>query len=231
MPLNLLARLSAALLFFCTSFVQVAEAMPDQDRIQQAWKDKLPQYLAKSLGSLLTLSQNHPGLKRLIASVQFSAVQDSLSQRFAVFSAVGNKIVINNTLAKQLPEQQILVMAHEVGHAFVYAKMTPQEVLRWSEAYGPWSQENLSNQPPKNFEDAILMSPHPLKEATPRSIGQLNNTPSRYALSNRHEWMAECFATWLSSELNQTKRSKPLAKLTKDLDQNLTKAFEEKLSK
>lgn len=243
-PLEMWERMKLKILLAATALYvapPTSLAMPEELRLGTYARQMMPSNLANSLEALLDIGVKHghtlPGLRRLLGSVQFTAVQDAFNQRFAVFSAHDNRIVINKTLAKQLPDQQLYVMAHEIGHAFTYAKLTPQEVIQWSENFGPWNPSGLRA---NSFEDTELLAAHPQASASPRTISQLKNTPSRYALSNRHEWIAECFASWMlnQGQLTQLSKSQQVVLLSSrqqaisgPLQIDLADAFSKKLRK
>jgi hypothetical protein len=226
MLLNIATILS---IVYCSGLSFSAFAMPEGLSASADLRSNLPKELMRSLDALFSVGSGHPGLRSLLASVTFSSVKESLSQRFAAFNSQNNKIVLNETLSKQIPAQQILVLAHEVGHAYVYAKMSPDMLFQWSEKYGPWKNETKQityAKVPKKFEDRVLMQPHQEKDAPARIISGLPNTPSRYALSNRHEWLAECFAQWVSAEISGDK-----ATLGKAIDPSLAAEFAKTLNR
>jgi hypothetical protein len=190
---------------------------------------QLPESVMKTVATIEAHGLRISGLKQLLKMVHFGVAQDAMSSRFAIFNSKVNKIILNESLSSQVPLQRLLVVAHELGHAFVYLKMTPAELYRWSEELGPWNARFVddSREHTASFEDHAFLEAHPLSRAPNQIIGDLPNTPTRYALSNRHEWIAECFASWIVNQINST----GTIKVTGPIDDELQLAFTKRLKR
>lgn len=77
----------------------------------------------------------------------------------------------------------IAALAHELGHAFLLEKISPQELVVIARKSGDW--ENLPEIPFKNFFDKIFLTKHQGKWKT--------KPASTYSSTNLHEWFAEAF--------------------------------------
>ncbi|HTL13192.1 MAG TPA: hypothetical protein VL588_11930 [Bdellovibrionota bacterium] len=74
-------------------------------------------------------------------------------------------------------------LAHEMGHAFVFSRLTPADLSDLGARYGGWGPVALG--PTDTFLSPVFLTRRPAGGAPP---------PSTYALSNLHEWFAEAFA-------------------------------------
>lgn len=87
---------------------------------------------------------------------------------------------------------------HEWGHALALRTLSAQTVCRFATELGPWSTLSKPCDQVAAHLDATLFQPHPMRDA-PRSIlERKGRIPSRYALANAHEYLAEMFAEWLT---------------------------------
>lgn len=112
-------------------------------------------------------------------------------------------------------------LAHEIGHAFIFDRMTPSELKDLGVTHGGWKPafEDASAQ---SFMDRAFFRAHPLKSLTrvDRATGikdqkitaqkfiekedwQGVSLTSEYAASNLHEWFAESFSATLMNRLGE----------------------------
>jgi hypothetical protein len=213
--LRILVFLSASVaLLFCiftspVSFAAQKKAFPDQ-RLAQ---------LVERLGAAKV---TFPKISQILNKLMWSSVDAPLSNRFAAFSSESNTIVFSSKLFDVSSTEQLVVLTHELGHAFVHQMLSPDELNQWSSKYGPW--ENLGSLENVSLKDKKFLERHPESEKSSRQIFALRNTPSRYALSNRHEWLAECFASWVAGQIKGEKLN-----YVRPVDNELAKAFQLKL--
>jgi hypothetical protein len=91
----------------------------------------------------------------------------------------------------------LATLAHELGHAFLLAKLTPRELRGIAEVYGGWDARAVSG----GFYARDLFTPRKYWENAEREpVGDLarawreKSACSRLANRNIHEWFAEAFA-------------------------------------
>ena len=135
-----------------------------------------------------------------------SEQKQSLSAPFAVFSPVYKTIFFQSFLEEQSEVQQIKVLAHELGHAFAFERLTPAQLAELSSNYGPWKklgESELTQLSEKGFNAKFLMDPHPMQNDSAGALSAMPNTPTRYALGSRHEWVAEVFSQWVATLVAQ----------------------------
>lgn len=107
----------------------------------------------------------------------------------------------------------LAALAHETGHAFLFDKMTPEELARTGSRFGNWSAT-----PVAHFHDEkLLKKAHPFRKLAgllrgsrheahvfmSRSVWVESNIVSRYSTTNMHEWFADAFAADVLQRLGE----------------------------
>lgn len=85
-------------------------------------------------------------------------------------------------------------LAHEIGHAILFEKLSAEKLVDAAEKFAGWSaisSEHLSN----SFFSKELFKPYSLKPG--------KNIVSQYSMRNRHEWFAETFASAILHKIGQ----------------------------
>ncbi len=91
-------------------------------------------------------------------------------------------------------------LSHEIGHSVVFSLLSPSALRHLAIEFGPWAK-HIGLQAPTNLQDPIFMTPHSDYNMPIEAVLIHNNVPSRYALSNVHEWFAETFSNWVIQTL------------------------------
>jgi hypothetical protein len=145
------------------------------------------------------LSEKFSTLKNLIQNMQIQEKkEDELRGKHALFIPFQNIIYVNEELKKQSSIQQLSIISHELGHAVAYQKLSPLRLAEIANTFGPWPKataeeiHSLSVLNSAGFKAPLFSKSHAKINAT----NATDTVPSRYALENRMEWFAECFASW-----------------------------------
>lgn len=89
-------------------------------------------------------------------------------------------------------------IAHEIGHAFLFERVSPEELRNVSEIYGKWHSVFRGSSPLSLFSSSFL-KPYPVP-------ADQNLFVSGYATTNVHEWFADSFAAAALIKLGQSGR-------------------------
>jgi hypothetical protein len=93
-----------------------------------------------ALASIENYAQKFKMFQAVMQNVQFkSASREKLKNTHALFLPFKNLIYVNEGLKNQIFEQQVAVLAHEIGHAFAYQALAPLELAFVAHEFGPWS--------------------------------------------------------------------------------------------
>lgn len=147
--------------------------------------------------------------RKKLTRLQYVMTDDSISRDGvdAYYSHDLNALIIGKTSAEESnrPMHHLArtwsVIAHEIGHAFVMSNLSAERLAFLARRFGPWRFEKLS--PGDHLLSPRFFIPHPLFGAPAGAINELENSPSRYALQNIHEWFAECFSAALKEKLRR----------------------------
>ncbi len=111
----------------------------------------------------------------------------------------------------------IAALAHEIGHVFVFDRVSPLELQQISRRYGGW--ENVFHgRDPRDLFSPMFFTAHPTYASqkddsrSPAAITEAwvssdflkeNNLTSAYATTNIHEWFADGFSAWALRKLGE----------------------------
>lgn len=94
------------------------------------------------------------------------------------------------------PQVDILAtLAHELGHAFIFAKLSPRELREVSERFGGWTPVFAGVTPPHLHSAPFFRG----RGRSPASAP----TVSTYSETGVHEWFADSFAAFVLKRLGQ----------------------------
>jgi hypothetical protein len=113
--------------------------------------------------------------------------------------------------------------AHEIGHAFLFDRMSAEELREVGTRFGNWAEPETTDSTKTNvpinlsgFLDHRFFRSHPLRELARttrknpkdlefinRGIWRESNLVSEYATTNIHEWFADAFAAALMQKLGE----------------------------
>jgi len=170
---------------------------------------KIPSdYFLESLATIMSHGLSNDTQKKL-TRLQYVISDDSISKNGvdAYYSHEMNALIIGKTsdVNSSRPKHQLArtwsVIAHEIGHAYVMSNFTAERLALLAHRFGPWQFANFTSS--DNLLSPLFFSPHPLFGAPAGAINELENSPSRYALQNVHEWFAECFSTMVQEKLRR----------------------------
>jgi hypothetical protein len=146
------------------------------------------------------------GRPNALSKLKYLYFLDSNPSAFAYYVEPKDAIVLN-THKLQRREDSLNIMAHEVGHAFVFSMLTPDQLAQLAHKFGSWPKpDHLIT----SFYHQALMG---------RFYGKNDRAfafPSSYSYRNTHEWFAEVFATFIDE-----KRMKSLKSETSFMIQSL----------
>lgn len=100
----------------------------------------------------------------------------------------------------------LFTLAHELGHAYLLSQMAVADIQKLAITHGGWGPL-LEDKLPLDLLDPVFFLPHPLLGRQNATLGEAEiprrraNLPSRYAMSNVHEWFADCFAAYVLTQL------------------------------
>lgn len=87
---------------------------------------------------------------------------------------------------------------HEWGHSLALRTLSANTVCWFATELGPWATLNKPCAEFRSHLDDALFQPNPLRDAPLSVLLRDGTIPSRYALANPHEYLAETFAQWLA---------------------------------
>jgi hypothetical protein len=170
---------------------------------------KIPSdYFLESLATVMNHGLSNDTQKKL-TRLQYVISDDSISKNGvdAYYSHTMNALIIGKTsdVNSSRPKHQLArtwsVIAHEIGHAYVMSNLSAERLAFLARRFGPWRFKNfVAND---HLLSPHFFSPHPLFGAPAGTINELENSPSRYALQNVHEWFAECFSIMVKEKLRR----------------------------
>ena len=170
---------------------------------------KIPSdYFLDSLATIMSHGLSNDTQKKL-TRLQYVISDDSISKNGveAYYSQEMNALIIGKTSdvdssrSKHQLARTWSVIAHEIGHAYVMSNFTAERLALLAHRFGPWRFANFASS--DHLLSPLFFSPHPLFGAPAGAINELENSPSRYALQNVHEWFAECFSTIVQEKLRR----------------------------
>ncbi len=91
------------------------------------------------------------------------------------------------------------IVFHELGHAFVFNKVSPKTLCNWAKVASPWRNQSLDCDSVLSHYAPSLRAPHPLSAAPAAFLDSTAEIPSRYAMEGIHEYFAESFRVWLEN--------------------------------
>lgn len=97
----------------------------------------------------------------------------------------------------------LIALAHEIGHAFLLDRMSPEELRAVSETFGGWGPV-FRHSDPLSFYAPVFFTHHPLLQPS-TTEGRKYNLVSKYAMRGVHEWFADAFAATRLDKLGQAK--------------------------
>lgn len=167
-----------------------------------------PDYFLDAVTTVMINGLSNNARKKL-TRLQYIMADDSISKDGvdAYYSHDLDALIVGkmsdgeSSRSKQHLARTWSLIAHEIGHAFVMSNLSAERLAFLARKYGPWRIENLS--PGDHLLSPQFFIPHPLFGAPAGAINELQNSPSRYALQNIHEWFAECFSAMLKEKLRR----------------------------
>jgi hypothetical protein len=97
-------------------------------------------------------------------------------------------------------------LAHEIGHAFIFGRMSAPELRQVSERFGGWSSVFGVLAPTDFFAPAFFIR-HPLfKKRIEREVSEKYGLISNYSAVGVHEWFSDAFAAFALNRLGSTDR-------------------------
>jgi hypothetical protein len=163
--------------------------------------DKTDRHSPAVLANLVLLLRHGlpPGFLPALKNVRylFAYAGHDAYYDLGAFHERARAISIGGTLAYpgegKAPDMAILAtLAHEIGHAFLLAKVSPTELREVSEKFGGWGAVFGAGAPPGNLHDAAFFAPRPGEP--PKSERGRFSVCSQLSLKNVHEWFADAFA-------------------------------------
>lgn len=158
--------------------------------------DHAPAVLRELLGLLKTGFPRLEGVRYVYAF----AGHDPL-RNIAAFHREARALSIGGVLAygqERLPRKSrielALALAHELGHAVLFEKLTASELASAAAKYAGWHAA-LPLARASSLYSSLFFQPFP---ASP-----LKNMVSKYAMKNQHEWFAESFAAATVEKLGE----------------------------
>ena len=145
--------------------------------------------------------------RKKLTRLQYVMADDSISKRGveAYYSHDLNALIIGQTsgVKSANPTHHLArtwsVIAHEIGHAYVLSSLSAESLAFLARRFGPWRLNAVDSG--AHLFSSQFFRPHPLFGAPAGVINKLENSPSRYALQNVHEWFAECFSSMVKKKL------------------------------
>jgi hypothetical protein len=109
--------------------------------------------------------------------------------------SVGGMKAYGNSISKQAELDLMSALAHEIGHVFIFDKMSPRELSQAGSQFGGW-QKVRPNELRDAFYSQAFFEPYAEQKGFLSLEADLkkNNIVSKYAMTNIHEWFAEAFA-------------------------------------
>ncbi len=170
---------------------------------------KIPSdYFLDTLVAVMMSGLSNNARKKL-TRLQFVIADDSISRKGveAYYSYDQKALIIGKTgyAASSNSKYQLAhtwsVIAHEIGHAYVMSNLSAERLAFLARKFGPWrlNDPGLGG----DLFSPVFFRPHLLFGAPAGVINELDNSPSRYALQNVHEWFAECFSTMVKEKLRR----------------------------
>ncbi len=104
--------------------------------------------------------------------------------------------------------QLIATLAHEIGHAFLFERISSTELKKISDMYGGWGSV-FKSQNPESLMASSFFKPHPLyresrfEDLINKPQWKASNLTSGYATTNIHEWFADAFAAVVLQKLGE----------------------------
>lgn len=93
----------------------------------------------------------------------------------------------------------VAALAHEMGHAFLFDRLSPSELRQIAETFGGWN-EVFKNENVDSFYSRSFFRPYP------EGTAQKKNFTTQYASKNVHEWFADAFAGQILRRLGKLNR-------------------------
>jgi hypothetical protein len=112
--------------------------------------------------------------------------------------------------ARTLNLPLLTTLAHEIGHAFLFKKVAPDELRDVSQDFGGWGQV-FGSEPVLSLYSPAFFARHPLLHRKARRKGASLDLPiwrehslaSSYATKNAHEWFADAFAAHILNRMGR----------------------------
>ncbi len=138
---------------------------------------------AASLEALLELSRAYPKLIRT-ASSRLSYILESdrqlARQASGRFLEPVDAILISPELNHRPRQEQLSTLAHEIGHALLFAGFAAQDFAAFAKQLAGWRLDSARS----------LYSPRFLRPYS-GEVGDLSMFPNNYSFANAHEWFGE----------------------------------------
>lgn len=147
--------------------------------------------LRMSRGSADLMHAAAPRLRFLLAS-ETPLARDAQ----ALYLEPIDAILISPHLATQSPAEQIRTLAHELGHALIFARFTPASFAAFAHQLADWPQTY-----PDNFYAPTLLTRYSGTVTLPEIF------PNAYSFANPHEWFAENIAELVMKSLDLPHRA------------------------
>jgi hypothetical protein len=120
------------------------------------------------------------------------------SRELAAYLPGSNKISVSAAANLNAGALRSIVF-HELGHAFVFNKVSPKALCNWAKVASPWRNQSLDCDSVLSHYAPALRAPHPLSAAPAAFLDSTAEIPSRYAMESIHEYFAESFKIWLKN--------------------------------